>query len=283
MLSDVETGIRGRISYTIPTDEPSKIEALPTIRSAILHGRRRPLIPLNKSYWRRNVRTARPRITIMLVIDSSRSSHNYLMGLGSVLENLFNHILDSESKVGMVAIQNDIARLLFTPTRNRLRVIGGMKELKCGGYSPLDNALKIARRELVRIQRADPAHKSMLLLVSDCYPEPLPIKTLDPYESKEYKAVRHQAKLLTGARLPVVVVDPTNPHAAIAETLPGRRLARFIAKSTNGSYINIPAEKVSAGGFRGPKFIVEEKLDRESMKIAEGLSGVSDILRKTDR
>ena len=206
----------------------------------------------------------------MLVIDASKSAQNYLVDLSEVLRTFFDKFMDPAAKVGMIAIQDGHAKMLFAPTRNRLRVFGRMKELKSGGYTPLATALQIARMQLLQLKRADPVNRSFIILVSDCYPEPIQ-QLGDPYEAEPYKEVRHQAELLRQSGIPSVVIDPSNPSKGIAEKLPGRRLARFITNVSRGVYINIPMITLKSLGSITPKFVEDEETKQHAQKILKEL------------
>lgn len=281
-LDDVESGNRGRCVRYERTESAALVEPFPTIKAMIRSGRGLPLVPLPKTHWTRSVRKARPRVTAMLVIDASRSSNKYLIGLSEVLSVLFKNLLDTKSKIGMVAIRDSMAELIFAPTTNRLRVLGRMKELKSGGYTPLDEALKKARQEMVRYCRNDRTARPFILLVSDCYPEPLPLEVSDPYEHAKYKDVRREARLIGDAKIPIAIIDPSSAPPVVKEGLPGRRLARYIAKATGGVFIPIPAEKMRTGGLMTPGFIADEMKKSEAAKIARQLDGINRIMRHSE-
>ena len=268
---------RGRCSKVVPVSELSLIEPIPTIRAAILGGSKLPLIPVARKFWRRCIRMARPKVTAMLVIDSSRSSREYLSKLSEILKTLFEKYTDPSSKIGMVVIEDGRAKLVFSPTRNRLRVFGRMKELSSGGYTPLADALKIARGELARLKMNDSSVKPFIILVSDCYPEPLPADVRDVYESDLYKKVRMEARLLRQKNIPVALIDPSSPHPDIAEKLPGRRLARFISNVSRGVYIEMPAISMYWGKNITPKFISEDMKKSKAYHIAAMLGKISDM------
>ena len=132
--------------------------------------------------------------------------------------------------------------LHFKPTRNRLRVYGRVAELISSGYTPLGEALMIARRTLKGCSTTSGKTGSFVLLVSDCAPEPLPLGCQDPYESDLYAGVRKEAQMCGVAHFPILIIDPMNYTSLKSpEILPGRRLARFIEKVTAGMLIHMPA------------------------------------------
>jgi len=272
LTKSVESNTRGRYIGTAPTQCASLVEPLPTIQGAIRARRKMPILPISRDFWMRHIKVAKPKITTMFIIDASKSSKAYLAQLSDILRGLFEKYVDPASKIGMIAIQDGAAQMLFSPTRNRLRIFGRIKELSSGGYTPLLKALQMAYLELLRLKKQDTASKMMALLVSDCYPEPLPANVGDPYESELYRSVRQQAALFGQARIAIAIIDPSSPNPRLAEKMPGRKLARHIVKISNGIFINCPAEELRTEGFGMPKFVGDELKNVEAARIAGQLS-----------
>ncbi len=239
-------GVPGRSSggrrYRLVSAETAEdIDPVPTARLAILHGMRPPLRPVPREYWRRWERRQRPSIVAMLVVDASRSSSGYLAGLGATVESLFERVLDGYSRIGLVTIESGRPVIVSAPTRNRLRVLGKLGELRPSGATPLAEALLLAGRELEKAGRAGPA-RGFVLLVSDCYPEPFPPG--DPWNSTAYEAARNAGAFLGRMGFPIVVIDPMSFTAEYIEKSPGRRLGRYLASVSGGDLVPIPAMKI---------------------------------------
>lgn len=245
---------RGRRVRIVPSTDPGRIDPLPTVKAALLGGMKPPLFPLESRYWKHWKHSSSAKVTAMLVVDASRSSSGYLLGLSRMLEHVFASVFDPSSRVGLVVIENGVAQLRFSPTRNRLRVFGRMRELSPGGYTPLTEALRIAGRELGRTG----ASRGFLLLISDCYPEPLPPMCRSPWESDLYSEVRREAEMLGRRQIPVLIIDPS--PGIVGENNPGRRLGRFIARTSGGVFASVPAEEMLKSGF-----YTSEDLDRASL------------------
>ncbi|MBN2587481.1 MAG: VWA domain-containing protein [Candidatus Fermentibacteraceae bacterium] len=237
---DLERGKRVRV---VPTDDPRKLDVLQTVIAAVVQGQRLPLVPLERSWWRAWERSARPRATVMLVIDASKSSSGYLFGLSSLLRTLFEDHFDPLSRVGLISMNRGRVVLHFKPTRNRLRVYGRMRDLVSEGYTPLAEAIHTARRVLQKSNTTGDVRGTYILLVSDCAPEPLPLGCIDPFESDLYWGVRKQADLCGMIGIPIMIIDPLNyPSLHSPERMPGRRLARYMEKVTRSAVIPLPAK-----------------------------------------
>lgn len=271
--------LRGRRVRMVPAVEAAECDILPTIRAALLARGGLPVTPIGKDHWRRWEKVVRPSVTAMLVVDASMSSQAYLQGLGDILVEVFARFFDPMSRVGLVAMTRSSAELVFSPTRNRRRVFGRVKDLVPGGFSPVSEALDTARRELLKARKLEGARNCFVLLVSDCYPEPLPPGTEDIYDSEPYRRVRRIASTLGRDRLPVAILDPMNMEANLIESMPGRRLARHIARATLGVLIPVPAEKITHKGYSIMQLLGAEQ-QRNTM-LADQIASELDACRKT--
>lgn len=237
--AELERGKRVRV---VPTDDLRLLDVPQTVIAAVTGGKRLPLVPLKRHWYRTWEKSSRPRAIIMLVIDASKSSSGYLFGLSRLLKTLFEEHFDSLSKVGLVSMNRGAPVLHFKPTRNRLRVYGRIAELASSGYTPLAEAISIARRALKNSNTNGDVRGNFILLASDCAPEPLPLGCPDPYESELYDGVRKEARMCSNEGIPILIVDPMNyPTIKSMETMPGRRLGRYIEKVTRGMLIHLPS------------------------------------------
>ena len=272
---------RGKRVRVVPTEDPGRIDPLQTALAAMLEGQRLPLLPLKKRWWRAWEKSSRPRATVMLVVDASKSSRGYLFGLSQLLERLFEEFFDPLSKVGLISMNRGAPVVHFKPTRNRLRVYGRISELVSTGYTPLASSISRARELLKKAETSGSVKGNFILLVSDCAPEPLPLGISDPYESDLYGSVRKQADLCAGAGIPILIVDPLNyPDLKSPEKMPGRRLARYIEKATRGMLLHIPASILEQDGVLLKvvhKLVNNREYDRMSEKLGSQIARYSDV------
>ncbi len=142
------------------------------------------------------------------------------------------------------------------PTTNRRRVFGQFSRLMPGGYTKLSDALKLAYLQVNTLKQM--GRKPMIIIVSDCFPEPVPLGLTDLWDSKLYRDVRAVVKNISNINVPIIVIDPSRIPEQIASTSPGRRLAHYIAERTSGNYVNIP---VSVKGVKDT--------NKEAMRLAQ--------------
>ncbi|MCK5842945.1 MAG: hypothetical protein KAH31_12295, partial [Candidatus Sabulitectum sp.] len=231
----VKDPVHGRPVRSVPTSDVNSINPLLSVKAAAMAGEKLPFSPLKKEYWRKWEKSSKPRVVCMLAVDGSRSSQEYLKDLGVMLDGLFNNVFDQSSRVGLSVIKNGRSVILFPPVRNRLRVFGRINELQPHGTSPLDELLALSAAELRRVSKSS-AEKTFIILISDCYPEPVPVG--DIWNSDIYQRVRKQAVRLGRQGVSVLVVDPVQANLQFVETSPGRKLGRFIAHVTGGNLIS---------------------------------------------
>lgn len=253
--------VNGRPVRPVSTSDVREINPLLSVKAAAMAGEKLPFTPLKKEYWKKWQRSSRPRVVCMLAVDGSRSSQEYLRDMGTMLDGLFNRVFDQSSRVGLSVIKNGRSVILFPPVRNRLRVFGRISELQPRGTSPLDELLALSAAELRRIAKSN-AENTFIILISDCYPEPVPAG--DIWNSDIYQRVRKQALHLGKQGVPVLVVDPVQANPLYVENSPGRKLGRFIANASGGNlvaFVKPPKYDVLGAlieDYSKPKFIIPE-------------------------
>ncbi len=245
---------RGYPVAIIPTEKIDNAEFLPTFLNALLSGRK-PEPPLTK-YTARYLRSRVVERDIVIILDSSKSSSSYLDSIRLVLGRLFASYLSPSSRLGLISISEGNARKIFMPTTNRRRVFGQFSRLMPGGYTKLSDALKLAYLQVNTLKQM--GRKPMIIIVSDCFPEPVPLGLTDLWDSKLYRDVRAVVKNISNINVPIIVIDPSRIPEQIASTSPGRRLAHYIAERTSGNYVNIP---VSVKGVKDT--------NKEAMRLAQ--------------
>jgi len=90
---------RGKPVRVVPTGDAGKMNVYQSVIAAVTGGEKLPLVPLDKRWWRAWERSSRPRAVVMIVLDASKSSSNYLFGLSKLLRTLFEDHFDPMSKV----------------------------------------------------------------------------------------------------------------------------------------------------------------------------------------
>ncbi len=276
----------GRPVKPVKAEAIREMNPILSVKAAAMDGRRLPIVPLEKRYWRKWQTASKPRAVCMLTVDGSRSSQEYLGDLGYILDGLFNEVFHRSSRVGLAVIRNGRAVMHFAPTRNRLRVFGRLNDLRPGGATPLDELLSIAGNELRRSSRSS-AEQRFIILLSDCFPEPVPVG--DIWNSNIYGRVRRQAVNLARQRIPVLVIDPMQVNRKTAETSPGRRLGKFIAHITGGKHVTFAKESqydifgaLKESALKPKLVSLDSQNDNTGFGLPSGSDSLVKLLRQMD-
>jgi Mg-chelatase subunit ChlD len=121
-------------------------------------------------------------------------------------------------------------------------VTNSMAKLKIHGESPVGDgllkALAMARTERSR----NPGSRSLVVLLSDCCPEPLTRRFEDIFDEPAYKEAVRAAQLYRRGRTNLLVINPvaTAMRGATGEYLsPGVKLSEKIARGAGGRLMKI--------------------------------------------
>ena len=263
-------GNRGRIVRLQEITDFQKLELLPTIKFNLLSGVQMSL-PIKVEKIARYKRSSVVEHDIICLIDASKSSSQYIDTLRIILMELFKNFLSPSSKLGLITIENDQSKVLFSPTTNRKRVFGKFRDLKIGGFSYIDSAFELALRQVTKIRKREKNNKLMILAITDCFPEPIPVGVKDIWEYESYQKIRSIARSISRTNTPIIVIDPTSYQYKISEKSPGRRLSKYITSITNGKYINIPMKLSSKAKMKESTRILNELLNEAGQTPAKGL------------
>ncbi len=177
-------------------------------------------------------------MTIILVIDASSSTRLFLPVLAQALALIYRDAYRKKDKIGLVLFQANEARILIQPTRNYQLVLGKLVKIEPAGYTPLASGLEKAFIVLKEERRREKEMLPCVVLVSDCYPEPLTHRYKDIFEEPAYKEVIQVANLYQRVKIPIIVINPYHGVSG-TELKPGTKLGMMVTRITNGSYIGI--------------------------------------------
>ena len=261
---------KGRIiNYT--QDKSGNIAVTPTIMQAIYNG----AYSLEKRKF--NIQTSHflyPKYeenvvyNVMLVLDTSKSISWVIPHIEKFVSYISAGVSNSRDKLGLITFQNDLAQICHYPTLNVKQVIGTINELEAKGKSPLGEGLNLAVQVFGREQYKLPGMKNLVILISDCFPEPLEGGHKDLLEEPSYKLVISAAEKIRDEKLGFIVINPAADDKQKESW--GQKLIKKIVKITEAKYIEVPP-KISYNLLNAEKAIIEED------KLTELLSAVSDV------
>jgi len=251
----VSTLHRGRSSgWRFPHGKPQDIHLPATIRAAALEQRYRDkpsdtMLQILPKDIREKSRIYKAPMTIVLVIDVSKSMLYNIEPVREAILKLHGEAYRYRDKVGVVALKGMSAVVVQHPITNLRVVANKLLRLRVSGFTPLAAGMLKAREVLEEAKRRDRSTIPIMVLVTDGNANvPLKkdlrsgeVRTFDPldaaffkYEELAVNDVVSVSEMIKKERIHVVVVN-TNPVLAGWQTS-GLIVTQMIAKITNGSH-----------------------------------------------
>ncbi len=195
---------------------------------------------------------------IMLVLDTSKSISWVIPHIEKFISYITSNVSNARDKLGLITFNNDLAQIYHYPTLNVKQVIGTINEMEAKGQTPLGEGLNLALQVFSKDQYKLPGMKNLLILISDCFPEPLEGGHKDLLEEPSYKLVLSASKKIRDEKLGFIII---NPAAKDEEKVNwGKKLIEKIIDITKAKYIEVhPKTKFNLLKVE-KAFIDEEKL-----------------------
>lgn len=180
-------------------------------------------------------------LTLIIIVDVSSSTFPYINVLKEIILSLKKHFRRHNDRIGLISLQGLSAKILNHPTKNQNIILKNLSSLKIHGDTPLADALleaiHMARLEKVR----KPGSKAIVLLLSDCHPEPITHKYEDIFDEPAYQNAIKVASLYKKEKIPFVIINPI----FIKGDTPGERLSSILAGVSKGKLIKLKEIKKS--------------------------------------
>ena len=208
------------------------------------------------------VKKYRAPITMMLIVDSSSSTAQYLPGVIRAVSIFYGDASKKQDRIGAVAFRDKKAYILNQPTANLQVVLGNLSRLKPGGHTPLADGLLKAFDILRLEKRRNSEIIAFAVLVSDCHPEPLEPDMNDIFLSTAYQNTLQVARHYAKARIPIIVINPMHILLKKGEPVYGAQLGMQIVEITGGSYF---------GFEKNYKLKSNKEIESEAAKVASAL------------
>lgn len=184
-------------------------------------------------------RLERESVTLIIVVDVSRSTYPYIRVFAEILNSLTRFFRMNKDRMGLISLQGTQATILNHPTNNYRVVTRNLLRLKIHGETPLADglfkALAMARLERHR----KPGSRNSVILLSDCYPEPLTGRHDDYFREPVYREALRAASICRRHNLSLLIIDPSFIHDDESEFTPGERLAVQLARESRGRLIKL--------------------------------------------
>lgn len=239
-----------------------------TLQRIAARGRLRLPLRVERSDLMGYDKEERRSLTLIVLADTSRSVHQYVEVFRQILQSMAGQFRRRRDRIGLVALQGRQARILNHPTHNHRVVTNSLRKLEIHGESPLADGLQKAR-EMARIERfRNPSSHSVVVLISDCYPEPITHEHDDLFDEPAYRDSLRAAALYRRERVQLLVINPScEESGAPREKIgPGERLSEKLAGAASGRLLKLPRRASGKG-------VSSAELDRIFRGVESLLSG----------
>ena len=172
---------------------------------------------------------------IMLVLDTSSSISWVIPNIEMIISSITINISNSKDKLGLITFNNNMAKIYHYPTFNFQQVIGTINNLKPKGKTPLSEGLELALQIFSKEKFKITGMKNLIILISDCFPEPLEGGYKDLLNEPSYKRVIATAQKIREKKVGFGIINPSKDY----EKNWGKILAKKCVNITRGRYIEI--------------------------------------------
>jgi magnesium chelatase subunit D len=260
---------------TIPT---TNVAILPSIVSALVRrrGKRsRTQIKLEGQDLRVWVRSGRNAVTLILITDASFSTYHFLPAVSKALSIVYRDAYRNRDRLGLIAFQQNSARIMNHPTNNLRVVLGNLSRLMPSGFTPLADGLKKALDVFKQERRRSSSFIPYAVLISDCFPEPLTHQYENLMQEPAYQEALKASQDFRREKIPIVVINPAHGKAKSGDLFGGSKLGMRIADLSQGTYYGISEKETPSDSLFFAKHFQKRYTDRQ----AESMSRFLDSFR----
>ncbi|MDD3050936.1 MAG: VWA domain-containing protein [Candidatus Cloacimonetes bacterium] len=174
---------------------------------------------------------------IMLIADISSSVSDSIPFVKKFVEMITYNSSRMRDKLGLITFQDNLPRLAHHPTLNVKQVIGTLENTSVKGLSPLAEGIKLALSVFKRTQYQKKNQKNMILLISDCYPEPLEKNIRNIMEQPAYLESVLLARKIRENNISLMILNPSRRGEVNCDW--GYQLARKMIETSEGKYFHL--------------------------------------------
>ena len=180
-------------------------------------------------------------LTLILLVDVSKSTWAFIKVFKEILSSLTEYFHKHNDRVGLISLQGIQAKIFSHPTHNFRVVARGLSRLKFHGETPLADGLYTSLN-MARLEKSkNPGSRSIVILLSDCYPEPLTIGVSNVFDDPAYRNALTAAAQYNKEQIMLLVINPA--FIENEAELPGEILSESIARLSGGRLIKLHREK----------------------------------------
>ncbi len=146
---------------------------------------------------------------MMLILDTSRSITSMMHNIEAIITHITTKTFHLRDRLGLITFQNDRAQIHHYPTRNVKQVIGTVNKIKTRGATPLGDGLNLALQIFSRERYNIKGMKNIIIMISDCYPEPLKGGYENLMEDPCYLSVINASEKIKKAKIDLMIINPS--------------------------------------------------------------------------
>ena len=181
----------------------------------------------------------RQSLTLVLLADVSHSTHPYINVMAEIINSLTGYFRMNKDRIGLISLSGAQAQILNHPTHNYRVVTKSLLSLAVHGQTPLADGMQKALA-MIRLQKQrSPGSSSLVIALTDCYPEPLTLHSPDPFDEPAYRESVRAAKLFRKDKVPLLLINPTFSHHQEKDYFPGEKLSAAIERESGGRLIKL--------------------------------------------
>ena len=181
----------------------------------------------------------RESITLVLLVDLSHSTYSFVNMFAEIINSLATYFQMHNDRIGLISLQGKLAQVLNHPTHNYRVIVRNLTALKIHGHTPIADGL-IKALTMVRLERfRKPGSRSLVLLISDCFPEPLVGGYDNIFDEPVYREAIRAAALYKKTSTQLLIINPLFRKGKEGPSLAGERLSEILANESKGRLIKI--------------------------------------------
>lgn len=173
---------------------------------------------------------------MILVLDTSKSIVWMISSIEEIISHITSNAFHSRDRLGLITFQNNRAFLHHYPTLNVKQVIGTINKIEAKGETPLGEGLNLALQVFSKEQYRLPGMKNIIIMISDCFPEPLEGRHKNLLDEPCYKAVVSASEKIKKAKIDLIIINPSAQEYKKGWNL---SLINKIKEVSDASYIRI--------------------------------------------
>lgn len=216
-------------------------------------------------------------LTLILLVDTSNSVLQFAKSFAIIISSLTSFFHHHKDRIGLIVLRGSQAQIINHPTHNIRVIIRGLKSLKIKGATPLADGMFKALNTAKISNKKNPGSKSLVVLISDCYPEPLSGNYSDLFDEPAYKNTLLAAGLYKKYKIPLLLINPNFHHKNLENYFPGEKLSKKITDLSGGKLIKLFKYKETSMSHT---YLAKENVNLTNQEISNILNGIQNYFHE---